>query len=224
MTCDYLSMLRFKSNHVSIGAPGSQHFHSSWIWRHAHCSSGIISYLTENQVTSVKRSLKPSSSEAGDKVPMCTCAYVSYVFALFSVLNVYVCINIIGQHSCAVYIQFFWKHGLIWFTKSSFISLGKSFCIYMRMCVQQAHVATRTCTVNYMPQNTTWCNYLSIACCTQVLEICAIHDWRKWSDISSLGNQGLFNIKISSYQYRKSYCGDKTVVRSSYLHNSIIYW
>ena len=28
-----------------------------------------------------------------------------------------------------------------------------------------------------------------------------------------------FNIKMSSYQYRKSHCGDKTVVRSSYLHN-----
>ena len=29
-----------------------------------------------------------------------------------------------------------------------------------------------------------------------------------------------FNIKMS-YQYRKSHCGDKTVVRSSYLHNGI---
>ena len=32
-----------------------------------------------------------------------------------------------------------------------------------------------------------------------------------------------FNIKMSSYQYRKSHCGDKTVVTSSYLHNSISY-
>ena len=32
-----------------------------------------------------------------------------------------------------------------------------------------------------------------------------------------------FNIKMSSYQYRKSDCGDKTVVRSSYLHNGISY-
>ena len=31
------------------------------------------------------------------------------------------------------------------------------------------------------------------------------------------------NIKMSSYQYRKSYCGDKTVVRSYYLHNGISY-
>ena len=32
-----------------------------------------------------------------------------------------------------------------------------------------------------------------------------------------------FYIKMSSYQYRKSLCGDKTVVRSSYLHNGISY-
>ena len=35
--------------------------------------------------------------------------------------------------------------------------------------------------------------------------------------------QHWFNIKMSSYQYRKSHCGDKTVVRSSYLHNGISY-
>ena len=34
---------------------------------------------------------------------------------------------------------------------------------------------------------------------------------------------GWFNMKIPSYQYRKSHCGDKTVVRSSYLHNGISY-
>ena len=32
-----------------------------------------------------------------------------------------------------------------------------------------------------------------------------------------------FNIKMLSCQYRKSHCGDKTVVRSSYLHNGISY-
>ena len=32
-----------------------------------------------------------------------------------------------------------------------------------------------------------------------------------------------FNIKMSPYKYRKSHCGDKTVVRSSYLHNGISY-
>ena len=32
-----------------------------------------------------------------------------------------------------------------------------------------------------------------------------------------------FNIKMSSYQYRKSNCGDKTILRPSYLHNGISY-
>ena len=32
-----------------------------------------------------------------------------------------------------------------------------------------------------------------------------------------------FNIKMSSCQYRKSHCWDKTVIRSSYLHNGISY-
>ena len=32
-----------------------------------------------------------------------------------------------------------------------------------------------------------------------------------------------FNIKMLSYQYRESHRGDKTVVRSSYLHNGISY-
>ena len=36
------------------------------------------------------------------------------------------------------------------------------------------------------------------------------------------GGQGP-DIKMSSYQYRKFHCGDKTVVRSSYLHNGISY-
>ena len=40
---------------------------------------------------------------------------------------------------------------------------------------------------------------------------------------ASLNSGAWFNIKIPSYQYRKSHCGDKTVVRSSYLHNGISY-
>ena len=31
------------------------------------------------------------------------------------------------------------------------------------------------------------------------------------------------HIKMSSYQYRKSHCGDKTIFRPSYLHNGISY-
>ena len=33
----------------------------------------------------------------------------------------------------------------------------------------------------------------------------------------------MFNIKMPSYQYRKSHCGDKTILRPSYLHNGISY-
>ena len=32
---------------------------------------------------------------------------------------------------------------------------------------------------------------------------------------------GWINIKMPSYQYRKSHCGDKTILRPSYLHNGI---
>ena len=32
-----------------------------------------------------------------------------------------------------------------------------------------------------------------------------------------------FNVKMTSYQYRKSHCGDKTILRPSYLHNGISY-
>ena len=32
-----------------------------------------------------------------------------------------------------------------------------------------------------------------------------------------------FNIKMSSYQQRKSHCGDKTILRPSYLHKGISY-
>ena len=46
----------------------------------------------------------------------------------------------------------------------------------------------------------------------------------KWSAESLTWIPGpWFNIKMSSYQYRKSHCGDKTVVRASYLHNGISY-
>ena len=34
---------------------------------------------------------------------------------------------------------------------------------------------------------------------------------------------GWINTKMPSYQYRKSHCGDKTILRPSYLHNGISY-
>ena len=59
------------------------------------------------------------------------------------------------------------------------------------------------------------------------------NSFKDWGHRYHLQEPGLwFNIKMSSSQYRKSHCGDKTVVRSSYLHNwishigkmSCLYW
>ena len=36
-------------------------------------------------------------------------------------------------------------------------------------------------------------------------------------------SRGWLNIKMSSYQYRKSHCGDETILRSSHRHNGISY-
>ena len=45
------------------------------------------------------------------------------------------------------------------------------------------------------------------------------HHWFRWW----LSPGPWFNTKMSSYQYRKSHCGDKTISRPSYLHNGIFY-
>ena len=51
------------------------------------------------------------------------------------------------------------------------------------------------------------------------VELCFSCIWL--SKLSNLG--GWFNIKMPSYQFRKSHCGDKTILWSSYLHNGISY-
>ena len=48
------------------------------------------------------------------------------------------------------------------------------------------------------------------------------HDTNTYGSLAQ-GPGPRFNIKMYSYQYRKSHCGDKTVVKSSYLHNGISY-
>ena len=58
----------------------------------------------------------------------------------------------------------------------------------------------------------------------QDLVTVALKEYEGNSDSLVPGRSGpRFNIKMPSYQYRKSHCGDKTVVRSSYLHNGISY-
>ena len=50
----------------------------------------------------------------------------------------------------------------------------------------------------------------------------SVSDKRRWF-YSTIRSGPWFNINMMSYRYRKSHCGDKTVVRSSYLHNGISY-
>ena len=38
-----------------------------------------------------------------------------------------------------------------------------------------------------------------------------------------MSSGGRININMSCYQYRKSQCGDKTILRPSYLHNGVSY-
>ena len=71
------------------------------------------------------------------------------------------------------------------------------------------------------------CVHASVAICFVVIILRSTGGFkslilpRKFTQVYLPGPR--FNIKISSYQYRKSHCGDNTVVRSSYLHNGISY-
>ena len=51
----------------------------------------------------------------------------------------------------------------------------------------------------------------------------AIWNQGSWASLGQKMARARFNRKMSSYRYRKSHCGDKMVVRSSYLHNGISY-
>ena len=50
------------------------------------------------------------------------------------------------------------------------------------------------------------------------LSLPSCNQWREWATPGPW-----FNIKMSSYQHRKSHCGDKTILRPSFLHNGISY-
>ena len=57
----------------------------------------------------------------------------------------------------------------------------------------------------------------------QVITSCILTSNISVTRRKNLGAWALIQYKLSSYQYRKSHCGIKTVVRSSYLHNGIPY-
>ena len=79
--------------------------------------------------------------------------------------------------------------------------------------------------------------YLKLTHCGLIMHMCAVN-WIicsdnglvplryqavTWTNIECMPTGPRFNIKMSSYHYRNSHCGDKTVVRSSYIHNGISY-
>ena len=54
--------------------------------------------------------------------------------------------------------------------------------------------------------------------------ICSLYCFPQYCLRHTGSNPGpWFNIKMSSYQYRKPHCGDKTILRPSYLYNGISY-
>ena len=55
------------------------------------------------------------------------------------------------------------------------------------------------------------------------VDCCTVLTWWLWDCQCGLIPGPRFNIKITSHPYRKSHCGDKTIVRLSYLHSGISY-
>ena len=62
-----------------------------------------------------------------------------------------------------------------------------------------------------------------MACCLMAPSHYLNQCWLIISEVQRHSPGGWINIKMSSYQYRKSHCGDKTILRPSYLHNGISY-
>ena len=55
------------------------------------------------------------------------------------------------------------------------------------------------------------------------LQNMVVHQGSKYQQHSMDSPGDWINIKMPSYQYRKSHCGDKTILRPSYLHSGISY-
>ena len=63
-----------------------------------------------------------------------------------------------------------------------------------------------------------------LVCNKSILQVDKLQIWLLHSFVKSLfHSRPWFNIQMSSYQYRKSHCGGKTIWQLSYLHNGISY-
>ena len=58
----------------------------------------------------------------------------------------------------------------------------------------------------------------SYTCLISIMGILVLVRWHFYTESGPW-----FNIKMTSYQYRKSHCVDKTILRLSYFHNGISY-
>ena len=68
-----------------------------------------------------------------------------------------------------------------------------------------------------------WVNSLQQSTCCMIYMYIDLTHWSLMMSYAIMDPGPWFNIKTSSHQYRNSHCGDKTVIRSSYLHNGISY-
>ena len=68
--------------------------------------------------------------------------------------------------------------------------------------------------------DTLYCSYI-LMYFNQQIQWAVMLYWLSYIHYMYSGPQ--FNIKMTSYQYRKSHCGDKMILRLSYLHNGISY-
>ena len=80
-----------------------------------------------------------------------------------------------------------------------------------------------------LPWVTTWSTIIAVRDVIKCLysKLIVLSQWEMFAAAINLAcliimiSGPWFNINMSSYQYRKSHCGDKTILRPSYLHNGI---
>ena len=94
---------------------------------------------------------------------------------------------------------------------------------YLQPCPNTVKMTVREVPINnYELLNIQDCSFLTFSNmdCTQSVMVSSKYEDSRHINQPPGGSGPRFNIKMS-YQYRKYHCGDKTVVRLSYLHNGI---
>ena len=101
--------------------------------------------------------------------------------------------------------------------------------VYCRNCTSYENFKLKLCTCAQSHALGTCTKFqleiLTINVLSGIVYFCEIllKSSRNVSETTPWGPGPWFNIKMLSYHYRKSHCGDKTILRPSYLHNGISY-